>query len=336
MSGVARIAPLAQGLYLVATPIGSARDITLRALDILASADAIAAEDTRTARKLMEIHGIALNDRPLIAYHDHNGPAVRPRLLAMIAEGRSVACISEAGTPLISDPGFVLAREAALAGLPLTAAPGASAVLAALSVAGLPTDRFLFAGFLPPAAAARARALGDLRDVPATLVFYESAKRLPAVVRDLATNLGEERQAAVCRELTKRFEEVRRGSLAELAAAYAGQPPKGEIVIVVDRGRSGASAEDMEAALDEALQRMSVKDAAREVAARLRLPRRDVYQAALALGQERPGLDASGDGAGRGSAGSAEMGTGSDEDGPGKRLHGGRGAPGSGSDEVED
>jgi len=338
VSGAARIAPLAPGLYLVATPIGSARDITLRALDILASADAIAAEDTRTARKLMEIHGIALNDRPLIAYHDHNGPAVRPRLLAMIAEGRSVACISEAGTPLISDPGFVLARDAARAGLPLTAAPGASAVLAALSVAGLPTDRFLFAGFLPPAAAARARALTELRDVPATLVFYETAKRLSGVVRDLATILGEERQAAVCRELTKRFEEVRRGSLGELAAAYAGAPPKGEIVIVVDRGRSGASAEDMAAALDEALRRMSVKDAAREVAARLRLPRRDVYQAALARAQGETDAEAAAGRAGA-SAADAQPADGHPGRASGVRNRGaGGGSPetGSGSDEVED
>lgn len=286
MSGIARTVPLEPGLYLLATPIGTARDITLRALDTLASADVIAAEDTRTARKLMEIHGIHLGDRPLIAYHDHNGPQVRPRLLRMIEEGRSVAYASEAGTPLVADPGFVLAREAIARGLPVTGAPGPSAVLAALTVAGLPSDRFLFAGFLPPAGAARRRALAEVAQVPATLIFFESPRRLSGSLRDFVEVLGADRGAAVCRELTKRFEEARRGTLAELADAYAGTPPKGEIVIVVDRDRAGASAEDMEMALEAAMETMSVKDAAAHVAKALGLPKRDVYQAALARGRE--------------------------------------------------
>jgi 16S rRNA (cytidine1402-2'-O)-methyltransferase len=284
LAEIAQIRPLPPGLHLVATPIGTARDITLRALDTLASADVLAAEDTRTLRKLMEIHGIALGERPLVPYHDHNGPAARPRLLKALEEGRSVAYASEAGTPLVADPGFALAREAAARGLPVTAAPGPSAVLAALSVAGLPSDRFLFAGFLPPAAGARRRALEELAPVPATLILFESPKRCSASVREMVITLGGERQAALCRELTKKFEEVRRGTLAELAEALADGPAlKGEVVLVVDRGRRQAGPEEMEEALREALKTMRVKDAARQVAEDLGLPRRDVYQAALTL-----------------------------------------------------
>ncbi|SER81782.1 16S rRNA (cytidine1402-2'-O)-methyltransferase [Tranquillimonas rosea] len=281
----AEIRPLAPGLYLVATPIGNARDVTLRALDILASADVIAAEDTRTTRKLMDIHGIRLSDRPLIAYHDHNGPSVRPRLLEMIREGRSVAYASDAGTPLVADPGFVLTRETVAAGLPVTGAPGPSAALAALSLSGLPSDRFLFAGFLPSAAGPRRAALTELQDVPATLVLFESPKRCSRTLMEMSDILGEERQAALCRELTKKFEEVRRGSLAELAAGVSDDPPRGEVVLVVDRNRAAASAEDMEAALKEALQTMRVKDAANSVAEAFGLPKREVYQAALRLGE---------------------------------------------------
>ncbi|MBM9595266.1 16S rRNA (cytidine(1402)-2'-O)-methyltransferase [Roseitranquillus sediminis] len=275
--------PLAPGLYLVATPIGSARDITLRALDILRDADAIAAEDTRTARKLMEIHGIPLNERPLVAYHDHNGPAARPRLMRLLAEGKSLAYVSEAGTPLVADPGYRLAVEAIAAGLPVTAAPGASSVLAALSVAGLPSDRFLFAGFPPTAGAARRSFLAELAPVPATLVLFESPKRCAATLDTMVETLGAGRQAAVCRELTKRFEEVRRGTLAELAEALEAEPPRGEVVIVVDRGHDAPDADAMEAALGEALATMSVRDAADTVAMALGLPRRKVYQAALKM-----------------------------------------------------
>lgn len=285
MAQIAQIRPLPPGLYLVATPIGAARDITLRALDTLASADVLAAEDTRTLRKLMEIHGISLNDRHVLAYHDHNGPAMRPRLLAALAEGKSIAYASEAGTPLVADPGFVLAREAAAQGLPVFAAPGPSAVLAALTVAGLPSDRFLFAGFLPTTAGARRKTLAELAPVPATLIFFESPKRCSETIREMSSIFGEERQAAVCRELTKKFEEVKRGTLAELAEAVDG-PLKGEIVIVVDRARSVAGPEERDAALSEALKTMRVKDAARQVADDLGLPRREVYQAALKLEDE--------------------------------------------------
>lgn len=279
--------PVPAGLHFIATPIGAARDITLRALDILAAADVLAAEDTRTLRHLMEIHGVALGDRPLIAYHDHNGDAVRPRLLRALEEGRSVAYASEAGTPLVADPGYQLARAAIAAGHPVLAAPGPSAVLAALTVSGLPSDRFLFAGFPPTGAGDRARFLADLANVPATMVFYESPKRVNRFLRELAEAWGQEREAAVCRELTKRFEEVSRGTLGALAADFADRAVKGEIVVLVDRAAPVvADAETVRAALRRALAKGSLKDAAAEVAAALKLPRKEVYQMALKLDGE--------------------------------------------------
>lgn len=274
---------LSPGLYLVATPIGNARDITLRALDILAAADVIAAEDTRTARKLMEIHGLALGKRPLIAYHDHSGPGGRAGILKLIGEGRSVAYVSEAGTPLVSDPGYALAREVGQAGQTVTAAPGASAVLAALSLSGLPSDRFLFAGFAPTTQAQRRAWLEELAAVPATLVIYESPRRVAALIADLASVAGPDRPAAIARELTKKFEEVLRGTLGELAAAVAERDLKGEIVVLVDRGTAEVADETMEAALKRALETMSLKDAAATVAEAYGLKRRKVYQAALEL-----------------------------------------------------
>lgn len=282
--GVARKVVLPPGLHFVATPIGAARDITLRALDILASATVLAAEDTRTLRHLMELHGVPLGGRPLVAYHDHNGAAMRPRLMTALAEGRSVAYASEAGTPLLADPGYRLARAAIAAGHPVLAAPGPSALLAALGVAGLPTDRFLFAGFPPPTAAARRRFLGELVAMPATLVLYESPKRLHQTLTDLVTCFGEARQAAVCRELTKRFETVVRGTLAEVAAQFAGTSVRGEVVLVVDRApQVPADGSAVIAALTVALAGASVKDAATMVATDLGLPRREVYQMALRL-----------------------------------------------------
>jgi 16S rRNA (cytidine1402-2'-O)-methyltransferase len=276
--------PVPPGLHLLATPIGAARDITLRALDILASADVLAAEDTRTLRHLMEIHGVALNDRPLVAYHDHNGEAVRPRLLRALKEGKSVAYASEAGTPLIADPGFQLARAAIAEGCTVLAAPGPSAVLAALTVSGLPSDRFLFAGFPPTGAGDRARFLAELGQVPATLILYESPKRINRLLTEMADAFGKERLAAVCRELTKRFEEVSRGTLGELAEAFAGRAVKGEIVVLVDRpGDLVVDEASIETALRDALARGSVKDAAAEVSAALNLPRKDVYRMALQL-----------------------------------------------------
>lgn len=275
------------GLHFIATPIGAARDITLRALDLLAAGDVLAAEDTRTLRHLMEIHGVPLNGRHVVAYHDHNGAEARPRILRALQEGKSVVYASEAGTPLVADPGYQLGRLAIDNGFPVFAAPGPSAVLAALTVSGLPTDRFLFAGFPPNTASARRKWLAEFEPIPATICFYESPKRLNAMLTDLVTVFGEDRQAAVCRELTKRFEEIRRGTLKELAEGFAGQAVKGELVVLIDRPRGARFDEaDIEAALREALAVMRVKDAAKEVSDRMGLPRRDVYQLALKLTQE--------------------------------------------------
>ena len=279
--------PLSAGLYFVATPIGSARDITLRALDILASADLIAAEDTRTARKLMEIHGVALNGRKVVAFHDHSGEGAVSRLVADIQGGKSVAYVSEAGTPLVADPGYELGRAVIAAGLPVTSAPGASAVLAALTVSGLPTDRFAFVGFLPAARQQRETEIAMLRDVPFTLVFYESPKRVGEMLGNLRDVLGGERQAVVCRELTKRFEEVTRGPLSELADAFAERNVKGEVVVLVGRGGATDVADvDVTDALRDAMKTMRVKDAATVVAGALGLPRRQVYQIALNMGED--------------------------------------------------
>ena len=279
---VHEVTPLAPGLYLVATPIGAARDITLRALDVLASADVLAAEDTRTLRHLMEIHGIALGNRPLVACHDHNEAQTSPRLVQAIAEGKSVAYASEAGTPMVSDPGFPLARAVIAAGQKVTAAPGPSAALCALMVAGLPTDRFVFAGFPPSQKSARRSFLQELAALEATLVLYESPKRINQMLQDCCEILGDGRTMALCRELTKRFEEVIRGSLAEVRQAIADRDLKGEIVLVIGRGAAVAvDAATIGAALDRALDEMSVKDAAAAVAEAFDLPRREVYQMAL-------------------------------------------------------
>ncbi len=280
--GKAALRAIPPGLHFVSTPIGAARDITLRALDVLTGADVLVAEDTRTLKRLLEIHGIALGGRPLIAYHDHSGAAQMQRLLGLLAEGKSLAYASEAGTPLISDPGFELARAAVAAGLPISAAPGPCAAVCALTVSGLPSDRFLFAGFAPSAKAARRSFLADLAGVQATLILYESPKRLAALLEDLAAILGGSRQAAVCREMTKRFEEILRGTLAKLASDVAAREIKGEIVVLVDRSPPAeATSESVEAALDEALQTMSVKDAASFVSQTLKVSRKIAYQIAL-------------------------------------------------------
>lgn len=273
---------LAAGLYFIATPIGAARDITLRALDLLTSADVLAAEDTRTLRHLMEIHGVPLRDRPLVAYHEHNNDQALPRLLGAIAAGKSVLYASEAGTPLISDPGFQLSRAAISEGYSVLSAPGASAVLCALTVSGLPSDRFFFAGFPPAAKAARETFFRDLAQVQATLILYESPKRIHQSLTDLAYVMGESRSAAVCRELTKKFEEVSRGTLGALVLAFQDRDVKGEIVLLVDRApEQVAHADVVEKALDHALTHMSMKDAAAAVAQAYGLARRDVYQLAL-------------------------------------------------------
>jgi 16S rRNA (cytidine1402-2'-O)-methyltransferase len=278
---MAKIGKPEPGLHLVAVPIGAARDVTLRALDLMAGADVLAAEDTRSLRRLMEIHGVALGDRPLVPYHDHNGAAARPRLMAALREGKSVAYMSEAGTPLIADPGFQLGVAAREEGIAVRAAPGASAVLAALCVSGLPTDRFLFAGFLPPKSGARRAALADLAAVAATLVFYESPRRVGAMLADAAEVLGD-REAAVCRELTKRFEEVRRGTLSTLAAGYADAAPKGEVVVLIDRAPPAETDEAaLEGMLRAALGQGSLKSAVKHVSERTGISRNVVYELAL-------------------------------------------------------
>jgi 16S rRNA (cytidine1402-2'-O)-methyltransferase len=273
-------APLAPGLYVVATPIGNLRDITLRALDVLAAADLVLAEDTRVAGKLLSAFGLSAK---LERYDEHGAERSRPKALAALAEGRRVALVSDAGTPLVSDPGYRLVREAAEAGFPVIPVPGASALLAGLSVAGLPSDRFLFAGFPPPRSAARRVFLEELAPLRATLVFFEGGSRLAASLADMAAVLGP-REAVVCRELTKLYETLYRGLLPELAADPRLVEPKGEIVVLVGPGREAeASAADVDTALADALARLRPAEAAAEVAKALGLPRREVYQRAMAL-----------------------------------------------------
>jgi 16S rRNA (cytidine1402-2'-O)-methyltransferase len=278
--------PLAPGLHLVATPIGNLRDITVRALEVLAAADVIACEDTRVTRKLVDHYAIAT---PLTPYHDHNAAEARPKLLTRLAEGASIALVSDAGTPLVSDPGYKLVRAAREQGASVTALPGASAVLAALMVSALPTDRFFFEGFLSAKEAARRARITELNRIPATLVLFETGPRLAAALADLAEGLGP-REAAICRELTKLYEEVRRGTLPTLAREVAAAPePRGEIVIVIappdPQGELGAG--ELDALLRQALDRVSVKEAVAEVAAVTGQPRRAVYQRALELSRER-------------------------------------------------
>ena len=282
LAGQALPAPRLQpGLHVVATPIGNLGDVTVRALETLAGADLVACEDTRITHRLMERYGI---ETPLTAYHDHNAETARPRLLALLADGGTLALVSDAGTPLVSDPGFKLVRAAIEAGHRVVPIPGASASLAALVAAGLPTDRFFFEGFLPAKSGARRSRIAELRALDATLVLYETGPRLAESLADLAAGLGA-RPAAVCRELTKTYEEIRRGPLDALAAHYdeAGAP-KGEIVLVVSGPTEEAASDaDVEAALRRALETLSLKDAASAVAAATGRPRREIYALALAL-----------------------------------------------------
>lgn len=272
------------GLYLVATPIGNLGDITLRALEVLAGADVIACEDTRVTRKLIERYGITT---PLTAYYEHNAAEARPKLLARLAGDQAIALVSDAGTPLISDPGYKLVRAACEAGHSVTALPGPSSVLAALSVAGLPTDRFFFEGFLPPKQAARQKRAAVLANIPSTLVMFESGPRVAAMLADLAAAFGK-RTAAVCRELTKLHEEVKRGDLETLAHEYtAGAETRGEFVIVVaPPAEEEEISDNVDELLRQALRRVSVKDAVGEVALVTGRPRREVYQRALNLSRD--------------------------------------------------
>ncbi len=273
-------APLAPGLYIVSTPIGNLRDITLRALDVLAAADLILAEDTRVSGKLLSAYGLK---NKLERYDEHAAERVRPRVLQALAEGGRIALVSDAGTPLISDPGFRLVREAAQQGSAVFPIPGASSVLAALAVGGLPTDRFLFAGFPPPKSGARRTFLAELAPIRASLIFFEGGSRLGASLADMAAVFGP-REAMVGRELTKLYETVVRGPLDALAANPTLTSPKGEMVIIVGPGAEVAATEaDADAALADALTRLSPAEAASEVAGALGLNRRDLYRRALAL-----------------------------------------------------
>ncbi len=280
--------PLAPGLHVVATPIGNLGDISFRAVQTLAAADAVLAEDSRVTRVLLAHYGIST---PLIAYHEHNAASMRPQILARLRDGAALALVSDAGTPLVSDPGYKLVAEAVAERLPVTAVPGASAVLTALVVAGLPTDRFFFEGFLPVRSAARRTRIAELAPVPGTLVFFESARRAAETLADLALVLGP-RPAALARELTKRFETVRRDTLPALAAALVAEgPPKGEVVLLVappDGAPPVLGADDLDAKLRDALGRLSVKDAATVVAAETGLARRQVYARAIELQGRHP------------------------------------------------
>lgn len=274
----------------MATPIGNLGDITLRARDVLAGADLIACEDTRTTRKLLNAHGI---DTHMTSYHEHNAERVRPRIIEAIKCGKAVALVSDAGTPLVSDPGYRLVKDVVEQGLAVTALPGPSAALAALTLSGLPNDRFFFAGFLPPKSAARRRALSELAPIKASLIIFESTRRLPASLKDMAEVLGA-RQAAVARELTKLHEEVRRESLQALAEHYrAAGPPKGEAVVVIGPPAEGAddiSAEELDARLREVLAETSLRDAVAAVTKETGLSRQKVYARALELTADNGGV----------------------------------------------
>lgn len=276
---------LQPGLYVVATPIGNLDDVSLRALATLAAADAIACEDTRVTRRLLARYDIST---AFLSYHEHNAAAMRPKILARLEDRQAIALVSDAGTPLISDPGYKLVRDAQAAGHTVVAVPGPSAVLTALAVAGLPTDRFFFEGFLPAREHARRGRIAELAAMPATLVLFETGPRIAAALADLATGLGV-REAAVCRELTKLHEEVRRDTLPALAEAWAaGAETRGEFVVVVapPPASAAASAADVDALLRDALAAASLKDAVQSVAAATGQPRRVVYQRALALTRE--------------------------------------------------
>jgi 16S rRNA (cytidine1402-2'-O)-methyltransferase len=271
---------LTPGLYIVATPIGNLSDLSPRAAEILAGADLLAVEDSRVTAKLLSHLGVK---RPMTPYHDHNADSARPRLIEQMRD-KAIALVSDAGTPLISDPGYKLVRDARAAGIAIHTVPGPSALIAALTLAGLPTDRFLFLGFLPAKSGARASAIDEVAAVKATLVLYESGPRLAASLAALAARLGP-RDAAVVREISKKFEETVTGTLADLAGRYADAPPKGEIVIVVGPPPKAEAAGETEIdeALREAMARLSVSRAAAEVAERLGVPRRKVYERALEL-----------------------------------------------------
>ena len=275
---------LKSGLYLVATPLGSARDITLRALDVFSSCDAIAAEDTRSMRKILNIHNIPINNRPLLSYNDFNGDQVRPKMFEWLDRNMAVAYASDAGMPLIADPGYQLSKQAADRGFYVTSVPGASACITALTLSGLPTDRFFFEGFLPVTKEKRRHKLKELSNIHSTLIFYESPKRLIKMFDDLVAIMGENRRAVIARELTKKFEQIISGTLAELYAIIQKKQLKGELVVLLDRPISTRLTDtDIKAELSVALSKMTLKDASNFVAAAHGLSKRYVYNLALSM-----------------------------------------------------
>ena len=274
---------LASGLYLVSTPIGNARDITLRALDILRDAQELIAEDTRTLKRLLNIHGITRSAEIISSYHDFSKPKRIETILKTLEKGKSIALVSEAGTPLISDPGFKLVKSAIAKGIAVIPIPGPSAPLTALTVSGRDPDRFIYLGFLPQASGSRRKVLEEFRYVQATLILFESPNRLEKSLQDMQAILGKERKASICRELTKKFEEVRRGTLSELKDFYSNEKARGEIVIVIERDRSPTSEIDINEILLEALKYKSLKDAVSEVSSMVNLSRKEIYSLALKL-----------------------------------------------------
>ena len=272
------------GLHLVSTPLGNARDITLRALDVLRDADLLVAEDTRSLRRLMNIHGVPLSGRRIMAYHDHSGDREREAVLEALRQNASVAYASEAGTPLVADPGYALVRTVIEEGHRVLPVPGPSALVAALTVAGLPCDRFAFAGFPPSRRSARRRFLERLADVPDTLILFESPRRTGATLQDAADVLGADRPAALCRELTKKFEEVRRDTLGALAESLADTTLKGEIVLLIGKREAPPDPARVEQALREALKTRKLRDAASDVASRFGVSRREIYQLGIKIG----------------------------------------------------
>jgi len=272
------------GLYFVATPIGAARDITLRAMDVLRDADVLVAEDTRSLRKLMDIHSIPLRGRKIISYNDHNGSSKRPLILSEIALGKSVSYSSEAGSPLVADPGYQLGREVTNSGYKVVTVPGACAVIAALTVSGLPTNQFFYAGFLPNSKSARQKFLKLVENIPGTLVFYESPKRLNKALTDMLFILGPERPVVIARELTKKFEETIRSTLGEINEKIEGRSIKGEIVILLGKKPETIfNLEDLHKILLVELRKNSLKDSVLKVAMRTGVARSLVYKAALEI-----------------------------------------------------
>jgi len=279
---------LDSGLHILVTPIGTANDITIRALNILRDADILVAEDTRVLRKLMEIHGINLNGRKILSYHDHNGEVQRPKLIALIKEGKVLAYASDAGTPLIADPGFSLTKLAIQNNIRVHAAPGASALLTALCLAGLPTDNFFFGGFLGSKSSQRIKNLQKIQNLDATIVYYESPKRTLSTLKDISKIFGNDRLISVCREMTKKFEEVIRGTVDQVIDEIKSRHSfKGEVVIVLGPPtKKEISDEEIYSALQIALQEYRIKDAATQISEQFGVPKKRSYEMALRIKAE--------------------------------------------------